>query len=135
MLTSRLTVNRAALQFLSDNEFIEKKDVLSCALKVARNYRKRFKDKTDTKTELLEDPALLISRVQNEVLLQVTETIKDNYSGESYRWLPSDAEEPDPEHQLKYGEIFQVGVGEMPGDRYGCRCGMEILVDQKNLEL
>lgn len=68
-------------------------------------------------------------------MFQVAGEIKDRYEGEFYIWLPSDAEEPDPEHQLNYGKKFQVGEGEMPGDRFGCRCGMEILVPETKLDL
>lgn len=76
-----------------------------------------------------------IQRIQNNAVFEIAQSIKENYSGESYEWLPSDADEPDPEHQLNYGKIFQVGVGEMPGDRYGCKCGMNILVKETKLTL
>ena len=56
---------------------------------------------------------------------------KDAALYEFYRWMPSDAKNPDPEHQLLYGKIFRVGEGDkegnMPGERYGCRCGIEWL--------
>ena len=49
--------------------------------------------------------------------------------------MPSDAKNPDPEHQLLYGKIFRVGEGDkdgnMPGERYGCRCGIEWLSESK----
>ena len=73
--------------------------------------------------------------MQNETVFQIGQEIKAEYEGEFYEWLPSDAEEPDPLHQLNYGQVFRIGDGEQPGDRYGCRCGMNILVPEKKLEL
>jgi hypothetical protein len=115
--------------------FINKKKVTSAALKAFKNYKKRIKADEDIEVVLLMDPKLLIQRVENAVVYQITEEIKDRYRGEFYEWLPSDAEEPDPEHQLNYGKIFQIGSGEQPGERYGCRCGMRILVKEEKLDL
>ncbi len=83
----------------------------------------------------MNDKKLLVNRVQNSMVKQIAVSIKEEYLGEFYIWLPSDAMEPDPEHQLKYGKRFQIGKGEMPGDRDGCKCGMDILVKEKELEL
>jgi hypothetical protein len=83
----------------------------------------------------LDDPKQLIQRVQNAVISQIATGIKETYRGEFYIWTPSDAFEPRPEHQLNYGGEFQIGVGEMPGDAIGCQCGMEILVDETQLNL
>jgi hypothetical protein len=135
LLSKSLSLKRAALSFISDIDFISKKNVTTVALKVAKAYKARISSDPSIKTDLLKDPKQLIQRVQNEVVSQVAEGIKDKYSGESYVWLPSDAEEPDPEHQLNYGKTFVIGDGEMPGDRYGCRCGMQILVQDSRLEL
>lgn len=135
MLSSKLTLNKAALSFVSDIEFLDKKAISKVALKTVKGYKARVKADTATKSELKADPKQLIQRVQNEVVFQVKEAIADEYDGEFYIWLPSDAVEPDPLHQLNYGKKFKVGVGEMPGDRYGCRCGMEILVKEKSLKL
>lgn len=135
LMSSNASLNRTALSFVDDIDFLNKKEVASTALKVMKSYKARIKDETADKAELKKDPALLINRVQNEVVFQVSQGIKENYSGEFYVWLPSDADEPDPEHQLNYGKKFRIGEGEMPGDRYGCRCGMEILVEEKKLEL
>ena len=68
-------------------------------------------------------------------MYQVSQEIKDKYKGDKYEWLPSDAEDPDPEHQLNYGKIFTIGEGEMPNERYGCRCGMRILTEDESLKL
>ncbi len=135
LLARSVTLKKTALAFLDRAEFLDPKRVSSVALKVVKSYQARIDANPDVEKEISKNPALLIQRVQNEVVAQVSGEIKEKYRGESYRWLPSDASEPDPEHQLNYGKVFQVGDGEMPGDRYGCRCGMEILVPDSSLKL
>jgi uncharacterized protein YunC (DUF1805 family) len=43
---------------------------------------------------------------------------------------------PDSQHQLLYGKKFKVGTGDkegnMPGERWGCMCGMKILDVDEN---
>jgi hypothetical protein len=135
LVSQNLTLKKAALSFVDDLDVVSKKSVATVALKTLKSYKERAKGDPDLKDELKADPRQLIQRVQNEVLLQITEGIKEKYAGEAYVWLPSDADEPDPEHQLNYGKTFQIGDGEMPGDRIGCRCGMQILVEATRLEL
>lgn len=135
MMTQRVTLKKSAFKFLDDSDVIAKENVVDVALKVIKSYKERIKEDRDVKDEITDDPKLLINRVQNEVVLQISNEIKSQYDGEFYIWLPSDAEEPDPEHQANYGEKFQIGVGEMPGERYGCRCGMEILTEDTKLQL
>ncbi len=132
LVSERATLKKTALSFVDDLEVLDKSRVTEVALDVIKSYKAREKSE---RREAIDDPRLLIQRVQNEIVLQIRDEIKDKYDGEFYVWLPSDAEEPDPEHQLNYGSTFQVGVGEMPGDRYGCRCGMQILTDDEKLEL
>jgi len=134
-LTGRLSLKKTALSFTSKFDILDDKAIAKVALKTIKAYKKRAKGDPEIRAEIKADPAQLIQRVQNEVIFQVKEELKDRYSGEFYIWLPSDADEPDPEHQLNYGKKFQVGDGEMPGDRIGCRCGMEILTDDTQLEL
>jgi hypothetical protein len=135
LVTDNMTLKRTALSFTSDVDFLSKKGITRVALKTIKGYKQRIKADPDLKDKILKDPAQLIQRVQNEVITQISTEIKDRYGGEYYIWLPSDAEEPDPEHQLNYGKEFQIGDGEMPGDRYGCRCGMQILVKDSSLDL
>lgn len=142
LVTPRLTMKKAALSFISDIPFLSEKSVQQTALKVIKGYKERFDQAVDdgasvpaATTEALDDKKLLVNRVQNEIVSQIADQIKDSYSGEYYRWLPSDALNPDPLHQLKYGKRYQIGKGEMPGDRYGCRCGMQILVKETKLDL
>ena len=146
LLRGNVTLKKTALSFVDGADFLNKAKVAETALKVIKAYQERIarlqaeagldKSAGDAlEKELLKDPAQLIQRVENEVVWQVTQQIKEDYNGESYEWTPSDAEEPDPEHQLNYGKVFIIGEGEMPGDRYGCRCGMNILVKGSKLQL
>lgn len=146
MISSKVTLKKAALNFIDATEFIDKSAVSRIALKTIDSYQKRIANEQieagmdkaagdALEKEILADPKQLIQRVQNEVIFQVSNAIKENYEGATYEWLPSDAEEPDPEHQLNYGKIFVIGEGEMPGERIGCRCGMNILVKQTQLKL
>lgn len=135
LVSKKATLKKAALSFIDDIDFLSKRSIKSVALKTIKSYQKRIKADPGIKSDLLDDAAQLVQRVQNEVIVQIADTIKENYHGEFYKWLPSSAMEPDPEHQLNYGMVFQIGDGEMPGDRYGCQCGMEILVNETKLEL
>jgi hypothetical protein len=135
LIKSNVSLKRTALAFVDSFSFIDKKAVSRVALKTIKSYEDRLASDAIEKSEILKDPKLLIQRVQNEVVFQISNEIKGKYNGEFYEWLPSDADEPDPEHQLNYGKVFKIGVGEMPGDRIGCRCGMNILVDQTELKL
>ena len=146
LVSKRLTLKKAALNFVDSVDFIDKKSVSKIALKTIDSYQKRIANEQieaglesgagkALEKAILADPKQLIQRVQNEVIFQVSNSIKENYDGEQYEWLPSDAEEPDPEHQLNYGKIFTIGDGEQPGERIGCRCGMRILVKQTKLNL
>lgn len=146
ILRGDVSLKKTALNFIDSVEFIDRKKVTDVALKTVRGYQERIaKAQVDANFEraagdkiasaIVDDPRQLIQRVQNEVIFQVHELIKEKYTGEKYEWLPSDAEEPDPEHQAKYGEVYTVGVGEMPGERPGCKCGMRILVNETELKL
>lgn len=130
-----VSLKRTALAHIDGMDFLDKKAVGRVATETLKSYRSRIKADDIGKAELLNDPKQLIQRVQNEVVFQLSQEIKTSYGGEQYEWLPSDASEPDPEHQLNYGKVFTIGDGEQPGDRYGCRCGMRILVKETKLEL
>lgn len=135
LLTKGVTLKRAALAFIDDVDFLDRKEITRVALETVKGYQERIDNDPEEKKAITSDPRQLIQRIQNQVVLQVTEEIRSKYEGETYTWLPSDADEPDPEHQLNYGKIFVVGEGEMPGDRWGCRCGMELHVEGSSLEL
>lgn len=144
LLTKDVTLKKTALSFVDAVKFIDKSAVARVALKTVKSYQQRIADAqieagfesdagNKVESEIVDDPKQLIQRVQNEVIFQISGLIREKHSGKTYTWLPSSAEEPDPEHQLNYGKSFVIGDGEMPGDRYGCLCGMEI--DTKETEL
>jgi hypothetical protein len=142
LVSGRLTLNKSALSFVSDIDFLSKKSVQRVALNTINQYKEKFenlKDEgasaSDAKDEALNDKQLLVDRVQNTIVQEVAGEIKDQYRGEFYKWLPSESEIPDPLHSLKYGKKYQIGRGEMPGERYGCKCGMQILVKETKLKL
>jgi hypothetical protein len=135
LVTNRLTVNKAVLAMFDGIDFISAKRINTVALKALAVYKKRYEESDMTIAKAMAGKNLLVQRVQNAIVQSLSQEIKENYQGEYYIWLPSDAETPDPLHQLNYGKKFQVGVGEMPGDRFGCRCGMEILVKENKLDL
>lgn len=143
LVSKRLDFKKAALSFFSDVPFIDESKVKDVTLKTIKDYKNRVAlEKAEEsaagrelESELSKSPMQLIQRVQNEVVWQISQNIRKSYEGEKYEWLPSDADEPDPEHQLNYGKVFVVGEGEMPGDRIGCKCGMRILVTETELAL
>jgi hypothetical protein len=125
-----VSVKRLARDVIENTGAISRKKLDNLSLKVIKQYKEKYDlDSIDPSDKLA------IQRIQNNAVYEIAQGIKENYSGESYEWLPSDADNPDPEHQLNYGKIFQVGVGEMPGDRPGCKCGMNILVNETRLNL
>lgn len=87
------------------------------------------------KQEALNGQALLTERIKNFLVYSEVQAQKKAHKGRMYRWLPSSAEEPDPEHQLLYGKVFRKGEGDkeghMPGERWGCQCGIEWLDDEE----
>lgn len=135
LVSENATLKKTNLSFVSDIDFLSKKSIEKTALKTLKGYRARIKEDSKQKKDLVKNPAQLIQRVQNEVLREISVAIVDKYAGEEFIWLPSSASEPDPEHQLLYGQKFVIGSIEMPGERPGCQCGMQILVDETKLEL
>ncbi|WP_428060215.1 hypothetical protein [Candidatus Avelusimicrobium stercoris] len=86
------------------------------------------------KQETLNGQELLKARLKNFLVYSEIQRQRKEHKGRMYRWLPSNANEPDPEHQLLYGKIFREGEGDkdgnMPGERWGCQCGIEWLADE-----
>ncbi len=135
-------MNRAAVSTLARSGVLKKKTFERIALKVINGYKDNYAEEiaagatvAEATDEALNGKKLMVQRVQNAVVHEISQEIKSVYRGEFYEWLPSDAETPDPIHALNYGMTFQFGKGEMPGDRYGCQCGMLILVDAIRLSL
>lgn len=143
LLTKKnLTLKQNATQALILATDINKKDLTATVLKVRKVYENKIDDLTDdgvpkAKAALIakHGEKLLRQRIESLVVFAEIQRIKEENEGEKYRWLPSGAEEPDPQHQLLYGKIFNVGEGDdegnMPGERYGCQCGMEILTSKE----
>jgi hypothetical protein len=141
LVTADLNLNRTVVKTIANAGVLPKKVAENVAIKVLKEYKKKYKAEkktgatnTDAKAEAINGKKQMNARVQSAVLNFQTEVIRKAYRGEFYRWLPSSANEPDPEHMKNYGEIFQLGKGESPGQRYGCQCGMEILTDDTPAE-
>lgn len=122
---------------LSNSGVLSKKKVEEVAIKVIRSYKDSVESdmedgltKSEAVDEALNGKKLMVQRVQDLATIEVAKQVKRHYRGERYEWLPSSANEPDPLHQLNYGKRFWIGKGEMPGDRYGCQCGMRILIEE-----
>jgi hypothetical protein len=150
MVTGNFSVKRTILATIGSKEFpVDKASIGKVARKTLLGYKERVAKAvvdagfekaagTEEKQAILGDPKQLVQRVQNEVVFQVHQGIKDKYAGQRARWLPSDADEPRPEHQANYGKTYIIGEGidgVEPGDEYGCKCGVEILTDETQLDL
>ena len=142
LVTQKLTLNRIVLKQLANSGVLKSKSLERVALKVIRQYRRAYKaelkdgaSKASALSDALNKKKLMVQRVQNLAARELVSEVKKKYRGEFYVWLPSSSGNPDPEHELKYGEKFQVGKGEAPGERPGCQCGMEILVKETELEI
>jgi len=138
-----LSLKQTAIQALILSTNVAKEDLAATVLGVTKIYQNKIDDLTDeglprVKAELLAkgNEALLRQRIENLVVYNEVQRLKEENKGQYYRWLPSGAENPDPEHQLLYGQVFPVGEGDeegnMPAERYGCQCGMEILTTKEN---
>lgn len=131
LISGDFKLNKTVLNTLSSQGVLPKRELQTAALKVLKAYKKRLAE-GETVSEIGTD--LLVERIHNIAMQETTSIIKEAYRGEFYEWLPSESETPDPEHQLKYGKIYQIGKGEMPQDRFGCKCGMRILTEDEELD-
>jgi hypothetical protein len=143
LLDKNLSFKQKAMQALILSTPASKDDLAATVLGVINTYKNKVDElqleglpKTQAKFLATNGEALLQQRIENLVVYSEVQRLKEENKGEFYRWLPSGADEPDPEHQLLYGEIFPVGQGDsegnMPAERYGCQCGMEILTTNEN---
>ena len=140
ILTSDLDLKKLVMQSILKATTLSEREVDATVYKVVDNYEKKIKTLKKEgvrayKAEALNDEVLLKDRLENLVLWNEVQHLKEEHDGEFYRWLPSSAETPDPEHQLLYGKIFKVGEGDkegnMPAERYGCKCGIEFLTSDE----
>ena len=87
------------------------------------------------KKDAVNNEKLLKERIEMAVTYYEVDKEAKEHDGGFYRWLPSEAKEPEPEHALLYGKVFKVGEGDkdgnMPMKRYGCKCGIEWLSDEE----
>lgn len=143
LLTKKdFSLKKKAMQALILATDVAQKDLSATVLGVAKIYQNKVDDLTDeglpkTKAALLakHGEKLLRQRIESLVVFSAVQKIKEDNKGGLYKWLPSGAENPDPQHQLLYGKIFQIGEGDdegnMPGERGGCECGIEILTTEE----
>ncbi|MDR3050007.1 MAG: hypothetical protein LBV16_09300 [Elusimicrobiota bacterium] len=134
LLTSDLKFRDKFKQNLLRLDFLTKGDINKGIAKSLQFYNRKIKDlkaqgesAAEAKAQAINGGALLKARLSDLVVEKASEDIKEKFAGKQYIWLPSSAEDPDPVHALNYGKTFIVGEGEQPGERYGCRCGMEFL--------
>lgn len=150
MVSGKLSLKRTILASIGTEEIpIDNGSLASVARKTLSGYQERVAKEiaendfekaagTALQKQIVADPKQLIQRVQNEVIFQIHNGIKEKYGGQRARWLPSSAEEPRPEHQKNYGKVYVIGEGidgVEPGDEYGCQCGVEIITDETTLDL
>lgn len=139
LLTNKLNVKRVYLRALLTATTLSKREIKNTIYKVIDFYREKIENLKDEgvkayKSEALNDEKLLKQRVENLIIWNEAQELKRDHAGELYVWLPSSSKEPDPQHQLKYGKVYQVGVGEFPNERYGCKCGARFLTDEEAKE-
>lgn len=139
LLTKKnLTLKQNAMQALILGTQAGERQITASVAKVAEIYRNKIDALEEgglprAKAGFLakDGEKLLQQRIEGIVIYDAVQQIKSDNEGEKYRWLPSSSENPDPQHQLLYGQIFNVGEGDdegnMPMERYGCQCGIEIL--------
>ena len=131
---------------LAKSGLMSQKKAEEMALKVLKDYKKRYKDKIKQGVpkgkaldEILNDKKDLVNRVKNSATYEIGKEVRKVYKGQRFRWLASGAKVPDPEHQLNYGKTFKVGEHKYQGREIntdGCQCGMEILTnDEETLYL
>lgn len=143
LVTENLTLNRAVLNSLEQTGPLGKKTLQDVGLAVLKDYREKVErlreedglTKAEAREEVLENQKLMVNRIQNATVREVSKKVREKYHGEYYTWLKSTAASPDKKHRRKWGKKFQIGKGEAPGEREGCKCGMEIHVKAKQLRL
>ena len=136
-------LKKNALKAINRTRTITGRPIDTTVYNVLSQYEQKYKgliadgeSSTQAFNEAVNNSALLRQRIEQAVVYDEIQNLKTQHAGEFYRWLPSSAANPDPEHQLLYGKIFRVGEGDkngnMPGERYGCQCGIEWLDSGEN---
>lgn len=136
ILDNELAIKQTELQAVLKATNISKREVEGTIGKVVNLYDRKMKmlKKEGIKSSramAINNEVLLKNRLENLILWNEVQNLKQEHEGQFYRWLPSSAETPEPEHQLLYGKVFKVGEGDkdgnMPAERYGCKCGIQFL--------
>lgn len=129
-------LKKNALKAINRARTITGRPIDTTVYNVLSQYEQKYKgliaegeSSTQAFNDAVNGSALLRQRIEQAVVYDEIQNLKAQHTGEFYRWMPSSAANPDPEHQLLYGKIFRVGEGDkngnMPGERYGCQCGIE----------
>src|SRR4051812_4807497 len=86
LVTGNLTLNRTVLSMLADSDFLSKDTLEKVALNTIKDYKDTYQENKDegmpaaeAKDEALNNKKDLINRVQNSVVLQITDEIRDQY--------------------------------------------------------
>lgn len=132
ILTRELDPKKTVMRAIVSATIVSKRDLNETYARAIGFYDTKIaKLKNDGvrayKSQALDNERLLKSRIANLIIWNEVQEIKKENKGRRYRWLPSSAKEPRADHQLRYGQVFTVGDGEMPGEAYGCQCGIEWL--------
>ncbi|MDR0676925.1 MAG: phage head morphogenesis protein [Elusimicrobiota bacterium] len=110
-----------------DQEKIDKSLVKSFVEKYANEIKNLETKQKQAVYEEIKEQKLLKQRLEMAVRYDMSQDIKKEHKGEWYIWVESTAENPDPDHKKNWGKKFKVGEGEMPGERYGCRCDIKLI--------
>lgn len=136
LLSENLSIKQKYLKALVRATSLSGKEITEKVYKMVDFYEKKEAELKAAgvrayKQEALNGQALLKQRIKNMLVYTEVQEQRKAHKGQWYRWLLSNAQTPDPEHALLYGKIFLEGTGDkqgnMPGERYGCQCGIEWL--------
>lgn len=142
LLKNGMTLKKKAMQALIFAN-VGEDQLQKTVLKVANLYENKVDNllangipKTKANILAKNGEKLLRQRIESLVIYSEVQKIKKDNKGKYYEWLPSGADEPSPQHQLLYGKTFLMGEGDnegnIPGERYGCDCGMKILTNKES---
>ena len=99
-------------------------------------YNKEYKTNNpdlSTKQRASAQQAALVKSFENTVITSDLENFQKQNIDKLFRWLPSGAKQPDDRHMQFYGKTYAVANppdGELPGQRPGCQCGLELLDEE-----
>ncbi len=137
LVSKNFTLQKGAISAINRARLATGRPIDKTVYDVLLQYKAKYKDliaaedfgETQAFEAALNGENLLRQRIEQAVIFDKIQDLKAEHKGEYYRWMPSSAENPDPQHGLLYGKIFRVGEGDkegnMPGERYGCQCGIE----------